>query len=935
MRRLASAAVLLLFACASEPESHVVIRKSPETRARTDEWQASFLPGGALFPECRLGDALPEGSVGSWGLTLRDQSLFASAPDGVIECATYLGRETSGGFPLQQLAAAGVTLREPVACLYQREPLALVCATNDPQLYVGVAPGWPDHFVSLHRATSRAALLRAAAKSDSTYFVTKVADEVFAALDAALAQDDDAAIRATSHVIGVGAGREPDGPWASKSAAAKSAVDRSIAERPLRARAELDGLAAKRAADWPQLDSLARWVRLRDDVDRGARLANTAGMKSWPERAQLEAEAEALLRAETAKANDPSRTLGEACWAWIRSTPQLARGVHEGMASTVVKLLRCDRFLEARRLFDHVTNSGIQAEGKYVKPCIAIGGYSRILAVDPLARAARREADRCDAAGTPAMALWWRSGVAQWLLDTVRGDFYEKHAVPNFYPRLEEIEATARALAPLDAAIAGKGSPFARVGMYATVAAAVARIEDKQPFANHHLRRAGSLALRAGYRLEAAPLAQLAEAYAGKGLGAAAAWTQLCAVVAAGSLPDAPYHDFVAMYDKRQELPADLRRFLDLAAPLVAELGAPIAAATSNAERMVEMQHDDVVVRGLPALGFVTDAFTVRVRLGLTKTHLAIRQGPDGTAVLTEQPTPPTAEEQWADVGVEPRLTDELSAEFRAIEAELDALDVRWKSLDAQLPALAVELQRKEAQLAAEAQELAAKRASMNPDDYHAAERDLNRRVEQFMIEARLAKVRSGKNQAQMEELLVGSRSALARKAALEVRIAQHKAQWLARFDAAVRPAHDKLLRDKLAAWTEQRQRALPDDADRRFELACGAFFAGLGDVPAAMPGLRNRAAVMLELIGLRARLRRTEDPAQMLDGYARILEVGAAGPLEEKLWPVFRNEAVSDAYGRGMCEDLRRRVTARFPQIGLDAQLPELLAYMSTFKTL
>ena len=935
LRGLAVAAVLVLFGCASESESHVVFIKSEETRHRTDEWQASFLPGGTLFSECRLGDALPAGSEGSWGLTIRDGSLFASAPDGTIECATYLGRETSGGFPLQPLAAAGVTLREPVACLYQREPIALVCATSDPQLYVGVARGFPDHFVSLHRANSRAAMLRAAARSASTYFQTKGADDVFAALDTALAKDDDAAITATSYMIGLGASREPGGRWASKAAATKAAVERAIAERPQRARAALDGLAAKRAADWPQLDGLARWVRLRDDVWDGERLARTAGVQSlgWP--SQLEAEAEALFRAETAKANDPPRTLGEACWLWIRSTPKLPRGTHEGMAAAVVKLLRCDDFLEARRHFDYVTSTGIRDGDDYVKPCIQIGGYSRILAIDPLAQAARREAARCAAAGKPAMALWWRAGVAQWLLDTARGDLYEKHAAPNFYPRLEEIEATAKALAGLDAAMAGDGSPFARVGMYASAAAAVARIEDKQPFANHYLRRAGSQALRAGYRLEAAPLAQLAEAYAAKGFGAAAAWTQLCAVVAAGSLPDAPYHDFVAMFDKQQELPADVRRFLELAAPLVAELGAPIAAATSNRDRMVEMQHDGVVVRGLPALGFVTDPLTVRERLGMTKTYLAIQQGPDGTALVAEQPTPPTAAEQWGEVVVDPPMSAELAAESAASKAELDALDVQWRTAGGNSPRVAAELQQQEAALKAEAEQLAARRASMRDEDYRAAERDLQRRVDMFGVTARQAAARGNENRQKLDELLANSREALARKAALEVRIAQSKAQWLARFDAAVRPAHEKLLQDKLAAWQEVRSRALPGGDDLQFDLVCGAFFAGLGDFPKAMPGLRTQAAVMLELVGLRARLRRTEDPAQMLDVFAKVLEVGAAGPLDAKLWPVFRNDAVSDAYARGMIEDLRRQVSVRFPALGLDAPLRDLLAYMANYKTL
>ena len=225
LRRLAPAVVLLLLACASDSGSHVVVRTSEATRFRTDEWLASFLPGGTLFPECRLGDRLPDASRDHWGLTVRDQSLFASAADGGIECATYLGRETSGGFPLQQVVAAGVTLREPVACLYTREPIALVCATSDPQLYVGVARGWPDHFVSLHRATSRAALLRFAARSENVILAMKGADAVFAALDAARAKDDEAAINAANYMVGLGAAREPDGTWGRKFAAAKAEVE--------------------------------------------------------------------------------------------------------------------------------------------------------------------------------------------------------------------------------------------------------------------------------------------------------------------------------------------------------------------------------------------------------------------------------------------------------------------------------------------------------------------------------------------------------------------------------------------------------------------------------------------------------------------------------------------------------------------------------------
>ena len=72
-----------------------------------------------------------------------------------------------------------------------------------------------------------------------------------------------------------------------------------------------------------------------------------------------------------------------------------------------------------------------------------------------------------------------------------------------------------------------------------------------------------------------------------------------------------------------------------------------------------------------------------------------------------------------------------------------------------------------------------------------------------------------------------------------------------------------------------------------------------------------------------------------MLDVFAKVLEVGAAGPLDAKLWPVFRNDAVSDAYARGMIEDLRRRVSVRFPALGLDAPLRDLLAYMANYKTL
>jgi len=371
----------------------------------------------------------------------------------------------SRNFPLQQVVAAGVTLREPLACLDSTKLVALVRATSDPQLYVDVARGFPDHFVSQHHATSRAALLRFAAKSENVILAMKSADAVFAALD---------------------------------------------------------GLAVKRAADWPQLDGLARWLRLLDDVNQGAYLANKAVMKSWPERAQLEAETEALFRAETAKANDSPNTLGEACWVWIGANPTLARGVHEGMAAAVVKLFRCDNYLAARRLFDNVTYTGMK-----------VGDDN--LAVDPLVQAARREADRCDQTGKPAMALWWRSGVAQWLLDAERSGLSKKHAVYNFFPRAEEIEATAKALAGLDAAMAGAGSPFARVGMYAVAAAALERIEHKQPFAKDYLRRAGSLALRAGYRFEATPFAQLAEAYAANSFGAAAAWTQWCADV--GAMP--------------------------------------------------------------------------------------------------------------------------------------------------------------------------------------------------------------------------------------------------------------------------------------------------------------------------------------------------------------------------------------------------------------
>jgi hypothetical protein len=408
-------------------------------------------------------------------------------------------------------------------------------------------------------------------------------------------------------------------------------------------------------------------------------------------------------------------------------------------------------------------------------------------------------------------------------------------------------------------------------------------------------------------------------------------------MVVADALPAALYYEFTQLYDGRNQQNADVRRFAELTAPLLAELGAPVVAATSNRDAVVMLAMDGDMPGGLAKLGIFADPFLLRQRLGLPPLHLAVRQNADGTASVVEQTSIPTPAEQWPEIAAKARLPPAMQAEEDAIAAEEAAITKEVEDGTPQANAdeqLVKGLQREADELARERADLDARLPSMSPEEQRSAAQLLQQRIDSYKTALDRARLLRAQQAPGMDNLIRRMNASLQRRFAHGLAVSIERAREPARFDNAVRPAYMELLKQKLTAWQDAQRAKLKPGAELDFELECGAFFAGLEAGPSYLRKMTNEATTMTRHVALQGSMNRATDREQLIDAIAEMLLNAAVGPLQDRLRLSVWSDTSREAYQRGVLAPVRMQMDARMKAVDRMSMWPELNALLEQRKT-
>lgn len=951
LHRLLSVATILslltLAACAgasaandssSEQESDVATNtQSPDSSFGDDLQRMSVadLKGNGR-KGFRIGDPAPEGGAAAWRDRQGREVLVAFASGPTVECVSWF---CSFGAPAAWLGEAGIQLGAPVALLRANFVKSLLLrATNRPGLYVAtdldaMDLAANDRFFGVVRATDEAALQRLQTPAAVTRLDVYCTEALFADLDRAITKKDDGWVRIHRDALAAGARIEPTGRWATRLAESAVAAGSVVAAAQEQKQAELAALTERRAKDWPKLSPLAQYLRLRDDLFTGNRLARQAGLDPWPEEATLQQQAAELRRTCSAAANNPPRSLEDAFWLWDRRyADKLPEGNRDTKAYACHALATADGYQSGLKAYEAVTdNLWKLANGDYVDPVVAATGPHRLLAGSALANAVRREAQKHERANQPLVAGWWRKGVADWIEWADAQNLQTKWL---FYPKQEEIDATLALLAPFDAELQGsKVSPFGRLHRYPELAAKLEQVEAKQPWAKDHVRDAGSRYVRDAIQNEAGPLRTMAEAAKAKGLRATAAWLYLCALRLDGTWPDSDQPlslaDLVALNASANP---GFSPFFSVAMPLLAELAPPIATESTAAATLVAMQCDDVVPKGLVTHGLLPRAGEVvelRARLRLPPAHLFVRRGADGTAELVELPALPTLAEQFPAPSLLPGQSPELEAERAAAIAESEAVKANAARSNAEAEKLMKESEDLLASYEAtqsRLEELYRQRESMSPEAFAEARNRAQYGVDLLRKRIDEGNRKAHESNADWAAMRYRIIEAGKRRGDYNRRLAEYQAEPLVAFDTLVRPLFEQYREAKFDRWAEQRRKELPAGPELQYELECAAFFAGVGTEPNEVPFPRTRATTALELAGHRSRLERARDAVWHVRWMGEILTTAARGPIDPEAFETVAAQTIRLAETRELEWDLKHYVEVQFPPEGLEKKVPDLL---------